>query len=86
MLTREKAWDAKGVWCGDGGEPKLFPKLDRTHQCGRREWKHCGRFVCSSCKRCVPWCFGGDGTLCDDCWCEKHPDGIEPMKTSDGTV
>ena len=69
---QEVAWDSEGKWCGDGKEPRLFPKLQRKHQCRRA--RECGRFVCYHCGRCVPWCFGASGNalesvLCDDCWC-----------------
>lgn len=70
MTRNEIAWDANGKWCGTGNEPRLFPALARKHRgCRPRE---CGRFICSTCKACVPWCFGGDGTECDDCWAKNQ--------------
>jgi len=70
--AREIAWNGDGKWCGAGAEVEPRPELVLEHQCGElgEPRAECGRFVCSHCQRCVPWCFGGEGTLCDDCWCE----------------
>jgi hypothetical protein len=71
MNRNEIAWDGHGRWCGAGKEPRVFPMLNRKHQCGGD--RECGRFICYLCKRCTPWCRGGSGAkplICDDCWCE----------------
>jgi hypothetical protein len=36
--------------------------------------------VCSRCQRGVPWCFGGEGTLCDDCWSETRMPRLERLQ------
>lgn len=82
MMAREIAWDGGNKWCGDGGEPRLFPKLHALHQCGgfskgrRIARSDCGRFTCSKCHKTKPWCHGSADELaptwCDDCWCEKY--------------
>lgn len=32
-MARERAWDAKGKWCGEG-PPAPRPELDVPHECG----------------------------------------------------
>ncbi len=81
---REIAWAIEGasvVWAGEG-EPVPYEgkAKDVKHEC--RVGDCGGVFQCTWCKRCVPWCFGGDGTkgtiecyLCNDCWAERHRHG-----------
>ena len=56
-------------------------KLNVEHSCSRdrpsgKPDGDCDVFVCSRCRRRVPWCFGADDAnhayndLCDDCWCD----------------
>lgn len=33
----------------------------------------CGTFRCSTCKRTVGWCQGGDDNRCAACWLKKPP-------------
>jgi hypothetical protein len=70
---RERAWDTKRRWCGEGAAERR-PALDVDHQCGRRA--DCGRFICDRCERCMPWCRGVDDSLhatwCDECLLREH--------------
>ena len=31
-------------------------------------------FTCSKCKKEACWCFGGEGTLCNDCFSQESGD------------
>lgn len=84
---REIAWDGRGRWAGDGARPSTpRPPLEVEHQCASCPHTHrqpdCGVFVCFTCKRVVPWCFGSscgdaiDDLNCDDCWCARHPEEL----------
>lgn len=73
MLTGgiEIAWDGAGNYCGDphpASRRKHPPEPRVEHQCSAAQRPECGVFICSTCDRAVPWCFGGsDSTECDDC-------------------
>lgn len=30
------------------------------------------RFTCGTCGRSKPWCVGGEGESCDDCWAKRQ--------------
>ena len=32
----------------------------------------CKQFTCKNCGKKTPWCCGGDGPDCDDCWADKQ--------------
>lgn len=73
MRARERAWDASGLWCGDGPAERR-PALAAQHQ--RCERSTCGRFICSRCERCMPACWGTSDpqcpTWCDECWAAEE--------------
>ena len=66
-MEQEIAWDARGVWCGDGRSRKA-PRLNRHYKHQGCDRATCGKFQCSACKRIAPWCWGMDRTtVCDQC-------------------
>lgn len=47
---RERAWEADGIWCGDGRTESRQP-LDVLHQNGNRRHRGCGSFIAVSERR-----------------------------------
>lgn len=68
----EQLWDARGNYLGTAALEKQVPVAFQPHQCS--DQTSCGVFICPSCCRPMPWCWGAaDGPECDECWAQKAP-------------